>query len=626
MRLRPPRQLLVDIFLLAGTPVLALAIRVESFRFSDEQFASLLKYTVGALVLRIATNVAFGVYGALWRYASALDLSRLLAGVLVSSALCIVHGGVLIRLLPPPSPRLPLAVLLLDFGLAAVAIIAPRLWFRLTHGTGESMEQEGMSRALIVGAGRLGQLLLQDLRMGAVNLFPVGLVDDATEKIGRRLAGVPVVGTVAEIPALIRRLRADTIVIAIRYPNGGLVRGVLDAASNAGITAKVVPSPGEVAAGNRSVSGLRTVNIEDLLRRQRVQSDEAGVQRLIAGQTVLVTGAGGTIGSELAMQCARWGPKKLVLLDHDEDGVYQIDRRLRHAYPGLCIIPLVMDVRDRARVHAAFLAHSPDLVYHAAAYKHVPLMEVNLLSALINNVGGTLELFDVAEQCKVQRVVTISSDKAVEPSSMMGLTKLVTELMMRRQSQKGHTVFSGVRFGNVLGSRGSVVPLFLEQIQGQRRITVTHPEMSRYFMLTSEAAGLVLQASVHSSHGDIFVLDMGMPVRILDLATDLIRLSGLVPHEDVEIVFTGLRPGEKMHEALTASGEALEPTSVAGVSVIRRATDPLDSEDLRNSLTELAEELMGQCDDTRLLKLAQELAMRLELSWSLAVGSPENTT
>jgi len=620
MKLPSLRQAGLDFVLLVGTAPLAYAIRSESFRFTTEQQAMLLKYMIGALTIRIATNFGVGTYRAMWRYASALDVSRLLAGLLLSSALSVVHGGMLVRLLPPPTPRLPLAVMLLDCGLAATVMLMPRLWMRLRQGAGNATEVAGASRALIVGAGRLGQLVLQDLRAGAVSLLPVGFVDDAADKLGRRLAGVPVVGTVAALPALIRQLKADTVVIAIRSPSGALVREVFNAASAAGISAKVVPAPGEVASGRATVSALRTVDIDDLLRRPTVQSGSADVERLVSGRCVLVTGAGGSIGSELASQCAKFGPRRLVLLDLNEDGIYHVDRHLRQRFPSLDIVPLVVDVLDRERLQDAFAEHAPDLVYHAAAYKHVPLMQINSLSALVNNVGGTLELFQAAENQRVERVVTISSDKAVHPSSMMGFTKLLTELMMRRRYRTGGTVLSAVRFGNVLGSRGSVVPLFLEQIQTNRRITVTHPEMSRYFMVISEAAGLVLQASVLNSHGDIFVLDMGAPVRIVDLASDLIRLSGLVPHDDVEIVFSGLRPGEKMHEALTAIGETLRPTSVSEVSVVDRSVDPLASEEVCASLDALADELLGRRGYARLPALTQTLAGQMGLDWTWPAG------
>ena len=369
------------------------------------------------------------------------------------------------------------------------------------------------------------------------------------------------------------------------------------------------------STGKRSVSALRTVDIDDLLRRPRVDSGSTHVKALVAGRCVVVTGAGGSIGSELSSQCANFGPRRLVLLDLNEDGIYHVERRLRQQYPTLDIVPLVMDVRDRSLLRRAFAEHRPDLVYHAAAYKHVPLMESNSLAALVNNVGGALELFGAAEAAGVQRVVTISSDKAVDPSSVMGFTKLLTELMMRRRQHAGRTTFSAVRFGNVLGSRGSVVPLFLEQIQTSRRITVTHPEMTRYFMVTAEAVGVVLQASVLQSAADVFVLDMGKPVRIVDLATDLIRLSGLVPHEDVEIVFTGLRPGEKLHEGLTTAGETLRPTSVAGVTVIARTVDSLNSPLVGDRLDQLAEELLGDRRDAQLGALAQQLAAVLGVAW-----------
>jgi FlaA1/EpsC-like NDP-sugar epimerase len=609
------RQIVIDFFLLFWTPFAAFAIRSESFRFTPEQEAMLLKYAIGALLVRLAVNRLAGAYRAMWRYASALDVWRLLAGVAASSAVCIVHGGLTVRLLPPATPRLPLAAVLLDCGLAATMTLAPRVWMRLWQGKTTISSSPGISRMLIVGAGRLGQILMQDLRFGSVNLLPVGFVDDDPKKLGRHLAGVPVVGNVAALGHLIAHLRADTVVIALRQPSGALVRQVFDSASAAGITAQVLPAPGEVATGKRSVSALRTVDIDDLLRRPRVDSGSTHVKALVAGRCVVVTGAGGSIGSELSSQCANFGPRRLVLLDLNEDGIYHVERRLRQQYPTLDIVPLVMDVRDRSLLRRAFAEHRPDLVYHAAAYKHVPLMESNSLAALVNNVGGALELFAAAEAAGVQRVVTISSDKAVDPSSVMGFTKLLTELMMRRRQHAGRTTFSAVRFGNVLGSRGSVVPLFLEQIQTSRRITVTHPEMTRYFMVTAEAVGLVLQASVLQSAADVFVLDMGKPVRIVDLATDLIRLSGLVPHEDVEIVFTGLRPGEKMHEGLTTAGETLRPTSVAGVTVIARTVDSLNSPLVGDRLDQLAEELLGDRRDAQLGALAQQLAAVLGVAW-----------
>ena len=557
-----------DLLLLTATPFTALAVRIESVSFANEQWILLVKYTIGAVLIRLVVNWRAGAYRALWLYASAVDVTRVLTGVTVSSALCLLHGGLLVRYLPPEGNRLPLAVIFIDCALAATAVIAPRLWRRLTAG-GVQVDEGLSSRTLVVGAGRLGQLVLQDLRIGSSGLFPVGFVDDDIAKHGRSLSGVPVLGSVADLRALIAAHRAVLVIIAVRDPGGALVRRVLDATSAMGISAKVVPTPSDVAAGKTVVQALRTVNIDDLLRRPRVESDLTAVHGLINAKTVMVTGAGGTIGSELARQCAGFGPACLILVDHDENGMYQIHRHLCGAYPDLRIVPVVADIRDEALIRAQLTDAVPDVVYHAAAYKHVPLMEQNPVAALVNNVGGTLALFRTCEALGVGRVVIISSDKAVRPSSVMGATKRLTELLMWQRVGKSRTIYSAVRFGNVLGSRGSVVPLFLEQIESERRVTVTHPEMTRYFMATSEAVELVLQASVLSTGSELFVLNMGSPVKIVDLARDLVRLSGLVPDEDVQIVYTGVRPGEKLHEGLTAESETLIATAHPGLRLIR---------------------------------------------------------
>lgn len=561
-------HLLADTLLLAATPFLALAIRIESVSLSGQQWILLVKYAIGAILIRLLVNWRAGAYRALWRYASAVDVTSVLIAVTVSSALCLLHGGLLVRYLPPQGNRLPLAVIFIDCALAATAVLAPRLWRRLTTG-GVRVSEERSSRTLVVGAGRLGQLVLQDLRIGSLGLFPVGFVDDDPAKHGRSLSGVPVLGSVADLPTLIAAQHAVLVIIAVRHPSGAFVRRVLDATSAAGIPAKVVPAPGDVAAGKTVVQELRTVNIDDLLRRPRLKSDLTAVHGLINAKTVMVTGAGGTIGSELARQCAGFGPARLILVDHNEDGMYQIHRRLRGAYPDLPIVPVVADIRDEALIRAQLTGVVPDVVYHAAAYKHVPLMEQNPVAALVNNVGGTLALIRTCEALGVGRVVIISSDKAVHPSSVMGATKRLTELLMCQRAGKSRPVYSAVRFGNVLGSRGSVVPLFLEQIESKRRVTVTHPEMTRYFMATSEAVELVLQASVLSTGSELFVLDMGSPVKIVDLARDLVRLSGLVPDEDVQIVYTGVRPGEKMHEGLTTESETLIATAHSGIRLIQ---------------------------------------------------------
>ncbi|MCX5766096.1 MAG: nucleoside-diphosphate sugar epimerase/dehydratase [Gemmatimonadetes bacterium] len=581
---------------------------MESLTLPPDVFALYLKYTLGALVIRLVANWRGGAYKALWNYASAVDVSRLLIAVSVASALCLLHGGLLVRFIPPGfGRRLPLAIIFMDCAFAVTAVVAPRLWRRLVNA-GAASRAGGSGGTLIVGAGRLGQLLLQDLRTASTTIDVAGFVDDDASKHARSLGGVPVLGGVDSLPALIGEHKAELVIIAIRNPNGALVRRILAATSAAGVVAKLMPAPSEIAAGTKVMQALRTVDIDDLLRRPRVESDLAAVQALVGGKTVMVTGAGGSIGSELARQCARCEPAHLVLVDHNEDGMYQVQRRLLASYPSLHVVPIVADVRDAKLLRAQLAGLIPDVVYHAAAYKHVPLMEQNPVAALVNNVGGTLALLTLCESLGVPRVVIISSDKAVHPSSVMGATKRLTELLMWQRAGKSRTVYSAVRFGNVLGSRGSVVPLFLEQIQTQRRITVTHPEMTRFFMATSEAVELVLQASVLSRGGELFVLNMGNPIKIVDLARDLVRLSGMTPDDDVQIVFTGTRPGEKLHEALIAETEALEATAHSSINVVRLTDAALGD---AAALAQLESLLSDGESDERLVKLLHRVIPEL---------------
>jgi FlaA1/EpsC-like NDP-sugar epimerase len=587
--------LAADVALFLATPFLAYTVRNEAISLQPHGFTLLATYAVTMTVLRVAANARAGAYRALWRYASTADLARLVYAIALTSVAAVVVGGFAVRVASPQHFRLPLVVILLDCAFAAAATATPKVWRRVLGGVtsgGTPDANEPATRTLIVGAGALGQLLLQDLRSARSlhAIVPVGFVDDDPAKLDRRLGGVPVVGAVRDLRALIVKHDAALVIIAVRNAGGRLTRDVFDAASAAGVKVQLLPAPSELAAGTRTSSLLRTIDIDDLLRRPRVATDLTAVSALHAGKSVMITGAGGSIGSELARQCARFGPSTLVVLDHSEDGVYRIHRELTERHPELHVVPVVADLREAALVEQRMRAHRPDVIYHAAAYKHVPMMEMNRAAAIANNVGTTRVLLDLAVQLQLPRVVIISSDKAVHPSSLMGATKRVTELLMRRANTGGTTIVSAVRFGNVLGSRGSVVPLFLDQIQQQRRITVTDPRMTRFFMAISEAVELVLQSSVLAQSGDLFILDMGTPIKITDLAHDLIRLSGLTPEEDVQIVYTGLRPGEKLHEALATDGETIEPT--AHPSVLRVARDaewvPTQREALERLLERLA--------------------------------------
>ncbi|HEY2981664.1 MAG TPA: nucleoside-diphosphate sugar epimerase/dehydratase, partial [Anaerolineales bacterium] len=385
--------------------------------------------------------------------------------------------------------------------------------------------------------------------------------DDDPAKRGQEIYGVRVLGPIFELAAVLDEQRVDEVIIAIPSAPGRVVRLVTDVCRIKGIPSRTMPGIYELIGGKVSVSRLREVDITDLLRRDPVRVNDEAVGQALAGKRVLVTGAGGSIGRELCRQIARRGPSELVLLGHGENSIFEVLLELREDYPGLTILPIIADVRDHERLAAVFAEHRPQLVFHAAAHKHVPLMEANVSEAVTNNVIGTQNVVEVAAEANVERVVLISTDKAVQPTSIYGATKRLAEMLVLDAAARTGLPFTVVRFGNVLGSRGSIIPIFKKQIQRGGPLTITHPEMRRFFMTIPEAVYLVLQAASMGRGGELFVLNMGEPVRILDLAEDLIRLSGLEPGRDIEIVFTGTRPGEKLLEELWDAGTPLEKTA-----------------------------------------------------------------
>jgi len=400
-------------------------------------------------------------------------------------------------------------------------------------------------------------MTLREIRRNpAMDLQPVGFVDDNPHKHGMLLGGeIRVLGSTEDIPAIVRTYRVQQILIAIPTATSAQMRRIVDVCQQAQVDVLTLPGVYELITGQVHVQRFRPVELADLLARDPVQTDTAKVAALLADRRVLVTGAGGSIGSELCRQIAHCQPSTLLLLGHGENSIYHIHGELRERFPDLDIHPIVADVRDAARIDQVFAQHRPDFVFHAAAHKHVPLMEQNPLEAITNNVGGTWTLAQAAQAHDTAHFVLISTDKAVNPTSMMGATKRVAEHIVRAAAQRTGRGFEAVRFGNVLGSRGSVVPLFQKQIEAGGPVTVTHPEVKRYFMTIPEAVQLVLQAATLGRGGEVFVLDMGEPVKILDLARDMIRLAGLREGRDIDIVFTGLRPGEKLSEELFTPDE-----------------------------------------------------------------------
>jgi FlaA1/EpsC-like NDP-sugar epimerase len=512
-----------------------------------------------ALLIKIPAYFFFGLYRRLWIYASTGELRLITVAVTTASvltsgvmAVLIVTGNVL--------PGMPRSALGIDWLLSLVLIGGSRFALRILAE--QSMaKREGGKRALVIGAGDVGALVVRELQKSSqLNLTPVGFLDDDPAKQKHTMYGVTVIGKVDDLPSIIDLHKVEIVIIAIPSAAGQLVRRVNDVCRITGIPSRTVPSVYELVDGKVGINRLREVEINDLLRREPVRVNDEAVGAVLAGKRVLVTGAGGSIGRELCRQIARRAPAELVLLGHGENSIFEIFLELHADYPDLVLFPVIADVRDEERLKQVFGDHQPQVVFHTAAHKHVPLMEVNVVEAISNNVLGTRNAVQAALVHNVERFVLISTDKAVRPSSIYGATKRLAEMIVISVARESQRAFTVVRFGNVLGSRGSIIPIFKQQIAEGGPVTITHPEMFRFFMTIPEAVYLVLQAASMENGGETFVLNMGEPIRILSLAEDLIRLSGLEPYRDVEISFTGVRPGEKMTEELWEAGTPLLKT------------------------------------------------------------------
>ena len=498
----------------------------------------------------------FGIQHGLWRYVGLHDLGRILwasvAGSVVSFG--ILHG--LSRWVAYPRSVIILTGLLSGLYLAGIRLAVR--WFREWMQVWSPMAR----RVLIVGAGNASELLVRDMLTDASYHYrPVGLIDDDPIKRRMKIHGVPVVGKIEEIPDLVRRLLVHEIIVAIPTASNTLKQKILAASEGFKVPIKILPNVKQLLADPAALRQIRPMSLEDLLQREPVQTDRQELHVLLEGKRVLVTGAGGSIGSELCRQIALYKPAMLVLFERYENGLHALDLELRSKFPLVKIVPAVGDVTVPERVSEVLAQTKPELIFHAAAHKHVPLMEVNPKEAVRNNVSGTKTVAEAALAAGVERFVLISTDKAVNPTSVMGATKRVAEEFIQSLNRNGQTKFTVVRFGNVLGSNGSVVPLFAEQIRTGGPVTVTHPDIKRFFMTIPEAVQLVLQASVLGHGEDVFVLDMGEQIKVADLAKNMIVLSGLVPDQDIRIVYTGLRPGEKLFEELFEETEQVEPTA-----------------------------------------------------------------
>jgi FlaA1/EpsC-like NDP-sugar epimerase len=531
------------------------------------------------LVVRLTAFAWFHLYKGLWRYVSMRDILAILQAVTVSSAM--FAGGVVIFV----GHGFPRSVLILDWLLCLALVGGVRLALRALRESSGKRRDLGGRRALIVGAGDAGEMLLREIERSLTLKYEVvGFVDDDPRKQGRRLHGVEVVGTIEELPELCRAREVQELLIAIPSATREEKRRILEWCRKSGVPFKTVPALSELLQGKVRIGQLQDVKAEDLLEREPVRLEVDRLRAELRGRRILVTGAGGSIGSELCRQLAVFEPELLVLFERAESSLYFVDVELRQQHPHLSVVPVVGDILDPRKVEEVLEAYRPDVVYHAAAYKHVPLMEAHPLEAVENNILGTEVVALAARRAGVKKFVFISTDKAVRPVGIMGMTKRVAECLLLSLNG-GPTTFVAVRFGNVLGSDGSVLPLFRWQIARGGPVTVTDPEASRYFMLLSEAVQLVLQAGAMGQGGEIFFLDMGEPVRIMDLAENLIRLSGLEPGRDVPIEVIGLRPGERLREELVQAQEELLPTGHEKVFMVRN--HQFDSEAFKQELEEL---------------------------------------
>jgi FlaA1/EpsC-like NDP-sugar epimerase len=562
-------QFLIDISVLVIAFLLSTWVRFD-WDVPSAMLHKLLIVMPYIVLLQYGFLSAFGVTRFSWRFISLRDAVRILGAVASSSAVLVA-----LRLLSPslvdriPLARygiVPLGVLLGDFVLTFVGLAGVRALRRLV-GEHAASQQHG-SRAsereptLLVGAGQGGLLVAQEIsRRPDLGILPVAFVDDDLVKQGALIHGIKVMGTSADLERLSARLGAKQALITISNAPGSAIRRITERCSEAGLTTKIVPGTYQIMGGRVNLARIRDVAIEDLLRREPVHLDSQPVAELVRGRPVMITGAGGSIGSELCRQVAAYAPSRLILVERSENALFEIHSELCNRFEDLDTVPCVTDVTDEPRITAVFQEQRPAIVFHAAAHKHVPMMEWNAAEAVKNNVIGTRIVADLSDATGVERFVMVSTDKAVNPTSVMGASKRTAELYVQALSQASTTHFATVRFGNVLGSTGSVIPIFRRQIRDGGPITVTHPDMMRYFMTIPEAVQLVMQSAALSRGGETFILDMGEPVRIVDLAHDLIRLSGLEPGRDVEIRFIGARPGEKLFEELATKNEGLQRTA-----------------------------------------------------------------
>ncbi|KPK77618.1 MAG: hypothetical protein AMJ79_02695 [Phycisphaerae bacterium SM23_30] len=570
--------------------------------------------------LAVTLTVKLLVFGLLhqfqgwWKYVSVPDLLTIITASFISAmilTMILFLGRWAVENVPFIETHMnlpfytPSSVIMLDWGGTIVVVCGVRLAIRLYYEETETLEGGRLPRLLIVGAGNAGEVLMREIhRKPEISYDVVGFIDDDLKKQGARIHGIPVLGTTEQIKEIAQLRNIDEIAIAMPSATHRQLRRVVTRCEGTKLRFSTVPDLVEIASGKVRVSQMRNIDINDLLGREPVKLDEDLIRRFIKDKVVAITGAGGSIGAEMCRQVLQFGPKRLILIEQAENALFDIGRELESKFKQIDIQSCICDIIDRKRVEALFEQYLPEVVIHAAAHKHVPLMELNPGEAIKNNVLGARHMAETADKYRTDHFVMISTDKAVNPTSIMGSSKRLAEMLIQTLNQRSKTVFVMVRFGNVLGSNGSVLPIFRRQIAEGGPVTVTHPEMRRYFMTIPEASQLVLQAAAMGQGGEIFVLDMGEPVKIADLARELITLSGFSVGEDIEIEFTGMRPGEKLFEELTTTGENMQPTRHPKISIWKNV--PPEEAALNKAIDKLVS-VADKGDRMKIVKLIKQI-------------------
>ena len=596
-RLRDKLKLLfLDAVILSIMPLLAVLLRFEGVLPVHE--AEVLRvWLLPATFIGIGIFYLFGMYHRIWHYARIRDLYAIVGAVSLFAAAKFL-------LLFIAGEALPKSVFLISWMLTLGGIGLSRLAFKINLDifTDNRMEQHSV---LIIGAGDAGAMLVREIEQNdAATVRIVGFADDDVKKIGNRLAGFSILGAIDQVPDIVEEHHVEHIIIATPSAEGHEIRRITEICRRTPCKVKIMPGLYEMMETGKQDKGLRQlreIRLEDLLRRDPIELDFDKITHYIAGKTVLITGAGGSIGSELSRQISRVGAKEILLLGRGENSIYEIYQELKMKFPEQHYRTIIANITDKVRMEEVFRQYHPQVVFHAAAHKHVPLMEIQPAEAVQNNVFGTKNVAELADAYKSEIFVLISTDKAVNPTSVMGATKRTAELVLQEINQHSMTKFVAVRFGNVLGSRGSVVPLFERQIAAGGPVTVTDPEMTRFFMTIPEAVQLVLQAGSQAEGGEVFLFDMGDPVKINDMACDLIRLHGHVPNQDIRIVYTGLRPGEKLYEELLTNEEGT--TSTKHKKIYKAHITPIETD----VLTQYLDKLLTNRDPTAILQSLKKL-------------------